>query len=111
MPYKDKFVEIRLVTAIEGHKKGKGLVPRQTEFRIPPPPPKKKNILLQDLGTHTIQFRQSDEGDNAYFRNVNGKGIPFHAKQAQKGGRVKPLHILDPGARMRCVVSVLPRPL
>ena len=41
MLYKDTFGEIRVVAAIEGHKKGKELVPSQTEFRIPPLPPRK----------------------------------------------------------------------
>ena len=67
MSYNVRFGEIRLVAAIEGHKKGKGLVPSRTEFRIPPPPKKVKSILLQDLRTHTKQFRQSEEGDGAYF--------------------------------------------
>ena len=104
MSYRDTFGEIRLVAAIEGHKKWKELVPSQTEFRNSPSP--QKSILLQDLSTHMKQFRQP-EGGSAYL----GNGIPLHAKQAQKGGRGKPLHPLDPRARMWWVVSDLLRPL
>jgi hypothetical protein len=59
--YKDRFGEILPVAVIEDHKKERGLVPSQTEIRIPPPP---QSILLQGLSTHTKQFRQS-EGDSA----------------------------------------------
>ena len=38
-----------------------------------------------------------------------GKGVPLHAKQAQRGGSVVALPILEPGARRGWELSVTPQ--
>lgn len=45
------------------------------------------------------------------FLILKGKGVPLYVKQAQRGGRGIPPHILDFGCSKGWVVSATPRPL